>query len=85
VAGNVIRDLAALNKFEMLPWDLWGAQPGMDERLSPQQMKYFDDLADLTRSPHLTFDCLRQSFDHDPGLRIPNTVYNALLHQTQQV
>jgi hypothetical protein len=24
VAGNVVRDLAALNKVEVLPWDVWG-------------------------------------------------------------
>jgi hypothetical protein len=24
VAGNVVRDLAALNKVELLPWDVWG-------------------------------------------------------------
>jgi hypothetical protein len=27
IAGNLIRDLAALNKMEMHPWDIWGAQP----------------------------------------------------------
>lgn len=25
IAGNVLRDLAALNNMEMLPWDVWGA------------------------------------------------------------
>ena len=27
IAGNVLRDLAALNNMEMLPWDVWGAMP----------------------------------------------------------
>ncbi|MGE0823117.1 MAG: transglutaminase-like domain-containing protein [Candidatus Binatia bacterium] len=27
VAGNLVRDVAALNKMEMLPWDVWGAPP----------------------------------------------------------
>ena len=40
ISGNAIRDLAALNKVEMLPWDEWGrmtaayagqAGPGYDE------------------------------------------------------
>ena len=24
IAGNVLRDLAALNRMELLPWDVWG-------------------------------------------------------------
>src|SRR4029077_4751620 len=27
IAGNVVRDIAALNNREMLPWDVWGAMP----------------------------------------------------------
>jgi hypothetical protein len=27
IAENLVRDLAALNKIEPLPWDVWGAQP----------------------------------------------------------
>jgi len=27
IRGNAVRDLAALNKVEMLPWDEWGALP----------------------------------------------------------
>ena len=30
IRGNAVKDLAALNKVEMLPWDEWGrvAEPG---------------------------------------------------------
>ena len=31
IAGNLVRDLAALNKVELLPWDDWGAMVGPDE------------------------------------------------------
>jgi hypothetical protein len=34
VAGDVMRDVAALNKMEMLPWDVWDAQPKPDEQLN---------------------------------------------------
>jgi hypothetical protein len=33
IAGNVMRDLAALNNMEMLPWDIWGAMPRPDAPL----------------------------------------------------
>ena len=32
IAGNVVRDLAALNNREMLPWDCWGPMPRPDEQ-----------------------------------------------------
>jgi hypothetical protein len=32
IVGNVIRDLAALNKIEMLPWDEWGPMASCYER-----------------------------------------------------
>jgi hypothetical protein len=33
VAGSLVRDVAALNKMEMAPWDVWGAQPWPREAL----------------------------------------------------
>ena len=33
VAGNLIRDVAALNNHEMLPWDVWGAMARSDAEL----------------------------------------------------
>ncbi|MEO8019329.1 MAG: transglutaminase domain-containing protein, partial [Pseudomonadota bacterium] len=42
VAGNLIRDVAALNQVETLPWDVWGAQPPQNASLDDAQRKYFD-------------------------------------------
>jgi hypothetical protein len=75
VAGNLVRDLAALNKMEMAPWDVWGAQPGPDEKFD---LAFFDALAELTREPDRTFAELRQRYDANDGLRVPPTVFNAL-------
>src|SRR4029450_9182395 len=33
IAGNLIRDVAALNNREMLPWDVWGAMRRQDSEL----------------------------------------------------
>jgi hypothetical protein len=43
VRGNAIRDLAALNKIEMLPWDEWGR---MTASYQGETGKDFDDLID---------------------------------------
>ena len=45
VAGNLVRDLASLNKMEMLSWDVWDAQPGPAQRLDADQLAFFDQLA----------------------------------------
>ena len=75
VAGGLIRDIAALNKMEMAPWDVWGAQPGPREELN---LAFFDDLAALTRDPDDAFSKVRRRYDEDERLRVPATVFNAL-------
>ena len=36
VAGSLVRDMAALNKMEMAPWDVWGAQPAAARGIRPR-------------------------------------------------
>jgi hypothetical protein len=36
VAGSIVRDVAALNGAEMLPWDVWGCQPRPGEQLNSE-------------------------------------------------
>jgi hypothetical protein len=51
IVGNAIRDLAALNKVEMLPWDEWGP---MDEcyrgEILPDVARLIDAIADACAS-----------------------------------
>src|SRR5262249_23063596 len=42
IAGNVVRDIAALNRMEMLPWDVWGDMPQPGSGLSAAQFERFD-------------------------------------------
>ncbi|TCO61894.1 transglutaminase-like domain-containing protein [Actinocrispum wychmicini] len=46
IAGSVIRDLAALNKDEMLPWDYWGVVDDWDLGRSTVDESVIDGLAD---------------------------------------
>jgi Transglutaminase-like superfamily len=78
VAGSLVREIAALNKVEVLPWDAWGAQPHPDETLSDDQLAFFDELAALTRDPNQSFDELRERYEADHRLRVPGTVFNAI-------
>ncbi|MFG1607209.1 transglutaminase-like domain-containing protein [Actinoplanes sp. NPDC049265] len=45
IQGNVIRDLAALNRDETLPWDNWGLIPIHYDKLPPEDVALLDDLA----------------------------------------
>lgn len=83
VAGNLLRDVAALNNMEMLPWDVWGAMPGEDEPMSEDTLAFFDRLAALTREPDAAFGELRELYESDERLRVPDTVFNAVLNRAE--
>jgi hypothetical protein len=82
VAGDLVRDLAALNKIEMLPWDIWGAQPRPDRSLDANQLAFFDRAA-LTREPDAAFAELRSLYESDDRLRVPPIVFNALTNHRE--
>jgi hypothetical protein len=81
IAGNLLRDFAALNSLEMLPWDVWGTMPGPDEPITEEQLALFDYLAALTPTPDASFDELRALYTSDDRLRVPATVFNAVLNR----
>lgn len=85
IAGNLIRDVAALNKVELLPWDVWGGMPPPDETLDEEALAFFDRLAALTREPDAEFAKLRSLYDDDARLRVPATVFNAVRQRPEAV
>jgi hypothetical protein len=84
IAGNVVRDAAALNNMEMLPWDVWGPMPAPGEPLTADQLAFFDRLAALTRTPDASFAELRTLYESD-GLHVPATVFNAVLNRSEAI
>jgi hypothetical protein len=85
IAGNLVRDVAALNKVEMLPWDVWGAIPSPHEPLTNEPLAFFDALATLTRTPDTAFAELRQLYETDGRVHVPAMVFNALLNRPETV
>lgn len=85
VAGDLVRDVAALNKMEMLPWDVWGAQPKPGEQMNAEQLRFFDKLAVLSRNPDSSFGELRKLYAADENLRVPATVFNSLLNRAETI
>ena len=85
IAGNLVRDVAALNRVEMLPWDQWGAMPRPKEPLTDDQLAFFDRLAALTRAPDASFSELRTLYGGDDRLTVPATVFNAVLNRPEAI
>jgi hypothetical protein len=81
IAGNIIRDIAALNNREMLPWDIWGAMRPHDSELD---LTFFDRLALVSREPDAHVDELSALYD-DQRVNVPGTVFNAVLSCPQVV
>jgi len=79
IASNIVRDVAALNNREMLPWDVWGGMQLVDEGLD---LAFFDRLAELTHEPDRHFAELRTLY-HDKRIAVPATVFNAVLNRSE--
>ncbi len=70
IAANLMRDAAALDNAELLPWDVWGAMPEPEDTVD---VALFDDLAAATAGPSLA-DVRRLLADE--RLRVPGEVFN---------
>lgn len=76
IAGNLIRDLAALNRVEMLPWDVWGMMPRPSARISEDEAALLDRVAALMGGGDARFAALKDIYE-DKRLKVPRTVFNA--------
>jgi hypothetical protein len=70
VQDNMIRDLVALNKIELLPWDGWGMMRGPDDpALSEDKLTLLDHIAELTLAGNEAFDEIRALVETDERLQ----------------
>ncbi|HEY6481456.1 MAG TPA: transglutaminase domain-containing protein [Streptosporangiaceae bacterium] len=78
IAGNLMRDAAALCGLELLPWDCWGVMPRPGEPIDAGRLALFDRLAGLTADPDATLAPLRALLAEDDRVAVPALVRNAL-------
>jgi Transglutaminase-like superfamily len=76
IAGNLMRDAAALDNLELLPWDGWAAMPKPDEKIDDERCALYDRLAALTQAPDANLGPLRALCRSDDRLRVPPAVHN---------
>jgi hypothetical protein len=77
IQSQLVRDLAAMNKMELLCWDCWGlghADPNEDP--SPEEAMLLDHVAALTQAGNETFAELRALYEHTQRLRVPPVIFS---------
>jgi hypothetical protein len=85
VKGDFIRDVAALNKVELLPWDCWGLILTEYAALPPDDLSMLDRLADLTYNDAPDFDSARQLYESDPRLRVGESILSFVNGQMESI
>lgn len=73
VRAGVVRDLAALNKVEVLPWEVWGIAEAAEEDLGAAERELLDTIAKVESrgGPHAE---LRRLYLEHSALRVPETI-----------
>ncbi len=88
IRGDFIRDVVALNKVELLPWDCWGLilKYQMDDnQLDAADLALLDRLAELTSGDVPDFEQVRQSYESDPRLRVAETIQSYVDGKLQSI
>ena len=73
VRGNLIRDVASLNKVELLPWDGWGLIDRKDENISLDELSLLDKVALMT-SDEVDFSGVHEAYESNEGLAVPPVI-----------
>ena len=75
IRGDFIRDVASLNKVELLPWDCWGLIE-KEDLSDPADLELLDRLAELTCMDVPEFETVRRLYQSDPRLRVDGQVHS---------
>jgi hypothetical protein len=88
IVEDLIRDVATLNKVEILSADSWGSwfEKGKTN-MSGDDLAFLDGLAKLTTGGNEAFSDLRTLYENDADVRVPRiiTSYNYITDMSHQV
>jgi len=74
VHANVVRELAALNKMELLPWDVWGPMT-VQEEPNAEATTLTDTVAEAIAGEDT--NAVRRVYEDNQDLRVPDKVFDA--------
>ncbi len=72
IRGNIARDVASLNKVEMLPWDAWGT----DDLDAPPPDEHTDAIAAIGAAAN--FEDVRALYETNDRVRVPDVITSFL-------
>ena len=72
ISGNVFRDLAALNRVELLPWDGWGLLDTDYSEYGEAELELHDRIAALTNADDAAYAEMRALYED--RLRVPPVI-----------
>ena len=73
VRGDLVRDIAALNKVELLPWDGWGLIEGQDQDISQADLAFLDQIA-AASVDETDYPTVRALYTADTRLLVPEVI-----------
>lgn len=75
IRHNLLRDLLALNKRELLPWDMLPGSLLNHDRgeISFDQLAFLDHVAEVTVASDEAFDEVRRLYQETPSLHVPES------------
>jgi len=85
VRGDLVRDIAALNKIELLPWDGWGIIEARDDELTADDLALLDRMAALSSGDVPEFEQVRALYEREERLRVPATIRSYTAQGVQEV
>ncbi len=84
IRGQLLRDIAALNKVETVPyliricqgldWKSWHLVYARDEELTPRELRFLDKMARLTLDVNANFDQIREQYEKRQELQVPQAI-----------
>lgn len=73
VRCNLLRDIAALNKMPLLPWDVWSLMEKQEDELQKEDQELLDQVA-IASMWDIDFPILRSLYAEDIRLRVPDII-----------
>ena len=73
VRSQLLRDLATLNRVEVLAWDMWGLMEKAGRDLTDDNSALLERVAALIAVPDTDFEAMRALYESDTRLRVPDT------------
>jgi hypothetical protein len=74
IRNILVRDLAFLNKTELLLWDSWGDLMAPEPEPTEEQLALLDEVATLTQAGNETFERMRTVYEGEAVLKVPSVI-----------